>query len=84
MTNTECRCLCAPAGHHASVCAGLARPGKVVPLAGAQPSARVPACGPCHRATVTAAAGFVPVSRPGPNGRVTGNPVRHRVAPARS
>lgn len=60
MTNTECRCLCAPAGHHASNCAGLARPGKFVPLAGAQPSARVPACGPCHRATVTAAVGFVP------------------------
>ncbi|WP_439380934.1 hypothetical protein [Amycolatopsis lexingtonensis] len=49
---TECRCLCVPAGHEHHICTGTAERGHSVPLPGSPTGAFVPACPPCHRASL--------------------------------
>jgi hypothetical protein len=48
--DTECACLCVPAGHDHLICGHTARPGTFIRLAG---GSEFPACLPCYEARRT-------------------------------
>ncbi len=64
--DTECACLCVPAGHDHLICGHAARPGTYIRLAD---ELDFPACLPCYEARQTRPAAPVARSRSHPGGR---------------